>query len=67
MRTMMKLQNRVAIVVPMAVALLCSASALADTWTQNTTMDRYQDDASYDMSYWSDGSGNPGQTTYGLD
>ena len=63
MNTMMKLRNRVAMVVATAVAFVCSASAQTETWTQNTAVARYHDEASYDMSFWSDGSGNAGPTT----
>lgn len=49
------------------IGLMVLSGALAaqagETWTQISSMARYVDQASYDMSCWKDGSGTPGQTT----
>lgn len=46
-------------------AAICPARAV--TWTQNKSVVRYHDEASYDMSWWNDGSGNAGPSTTELD
>lgn len=41
--------------------------AEAETWTLNKAIDRYGDEASYNMKYWSNSSGNPGPDTTEID
>ena len=66
-KIMTKRQNRVATVTVAIFALLCGISAMAEMWTQNKSVERYEDKASYDMSYWNNSSGIAGTETTELD